>query len=231
MSEKPSARQKRKQLLQKSILTALFAALSYGVCVLLHFPVAGFLTLDFKDAIIAIAGMFLGPVAALAAAALSALIEFLTISGTGVYGLIMNFVSSAAFAVTAAAVYKHRKTFSGAIIALSSGVVSMTVIMMLANLLVTPFYTGMPVGKVVSMLPTVLLPFNLIKAALNAALVALLYKPLTAGVSRLFPDLHPRTPLKPDKKSFFLALGAVAVIVAALLVLFLVFDAKIVFGK
>ena len=54
---------------------------------------------------------------------------------------------------------------------------------------------------------------------------------LGCGVGRIFPELRPRVPLKPDKKSLFLALGAVAVIVAALLVLFFVFKASIVFGK
>ena len=226
----PSAREKRKRALQKTILTALFAALAFGVSLVLHFPVQ-FLTLDFKDAVIAVGAMFLGPLSALMMSAIAALLEFLTISSTGVYGLIMNFVASAAFSFAAAIVYKYRKTFSGAIIALCSGVASMTVMMMLANLIVTPAYTGMPVASVAKMIPTLLLPFNLIKSSLNAALVALLYKPLTAGVGRIFPDLRPRVPLKPDKKSLFLVLGALAVIVAALLILFFVFEAKIVFGK
>lgn len=225
-----SARETRKRALQKTVLSALFTALAFGVSLVLHFPVQ-FLTLDFKDAIIAVGGMFLGPVAALAMAASSALLEFLTISGTGAYGLVMNFVSSAAFSVAAALVYKYRKTFSGAIAALCAGVVSMTAMMMVANLIVTPLYTGMPASAVADMIPTLLLPFNLIKSSLNAAIVALLYKPLTAGVGRIFPELRPRVPLKPDKKSLFLALGAVAVIVAALLVLFFVFEATIVFGK
>ena len=226
-----SAREKRKRALQKSILIALFSALAFGVSVALHFPAAGFLTLDFKDAIIAIGGMFLGPVAALIMSALSALLEFMTISSTGGYGLIMNFLSSAAFSVAASLLYKYRKTFSGAILSLCAGVLSMISVMMIANLVITPLYTVTTAKAVAGMIPTLLLPFNLIKASLNAALVALLYKPTTAGVGRIFPELRPRVPLKPDKKSLFLALGAVAVIVAALLVLFFVFDATIVFGK
>ena len=225
-----SAREVRKRALQKTVLCALFAALAFGVSFVLHFPVQ-FLTLDFKDAIIAVGGLFLGPGAALVMSALAALLEFLTISGTGVYGMIMNFVSSAAFSVAAALVYKYRKTFSGAIAALCAGIVSMTAMMMVANLIVTPLYTGMPTAAVADMIPTLLLPFNLIKSSLNAALVALLYKPMTAGAGRIFPELRARVPLRPDKKSLFLALGAVAVIVAALLVLFFVLKASIVFGK
>ena len=224
------ARDKTKQLVQKTVLIAVFSALAFGVSVAVHFPVS-FLTLDFKDAILAVGGMFCGPVAALLMSGIAALLEFLTISDTGVYGLIMNFLASAAFSVTAAVIYKYRKSFSGAITALVASVFSMTAVMMIANLTVTPFYMGVPVGQVLSMIPTLLLPFNLIKASLNAALTALLYKPLSAGLSRIFPQAHPLTRGKFDKRSFILVLAAVAVIVVALVLLFVYFDAKIAFGK
>ena len=225
-----ASREKNKKLLQNVVLIAMFSALAFGVSVAIHFPVS-FLTLDFKDAIIAVGGMFIGPVAALLMSLIAALLEFLTISDTGAYGLIMNFVSSAAFSVTAALIYKYRKNFSGAVIALAASVFSMTSVMMIANLIVTPQFTGMPVAAVAEMIPTLLLPFNLIKSSLNAALVALLYKPLSAGLSRIFPSAHPLTRGKFDKRSFFLVLAAVIVIVVALVLLFVFFDAKIAFGK
>ena len=42
------------------------------------------------------------------------------------------------------------------------------------NLLVTPHYMGAPVEAVVAMIPTVIIPFNLLKAGLNS-LVTFLY--------------------------------------------------------
>ena len=224
-----SAREKRKRTLQRTILTALFSALAFGATVAVHFKVM-FLTLDFKDAVIAIGGLFLGPVAALIMSALTALIEFVTISNTGVYGLIMNFLSSAAFSVAAALVYKYRKTFSGAIAALCAGVLTMVVTMMFANLIVTPYFMHKSIEYVAGLIPTLLLPFNIIKSVMNAALVALLYKPLTAGVGRIFPELRARVPMKADLKALFLAIGSVTAIVAAILVLFFVFKGKILFG-
>jgi len=59
----------------------------------------------------------------------------------------------------------------------------MTAAMIPANLLITPHFMGVPVEAVVAMLPTVILPFNLIKVAIDGVVVFLLYK-------RLSPFLH-----------------------------------------
>jgi riboflavin transporter FmnP len=136
--------------------------------------------MDFKDVIITICGMFFGPASAILLAVVVPFIEFLTISGTGVYGLIMNFLSSFTFAFTAGLIYKYKKTLLGAIIGLVSSVFAVTAVMMLANLIVTPYYTHMPTAAVAQMIPTLLLPFNFTKAMLNAALTLMLYKPITS---------------------------------------------------
>ena len=44
------------------------------------------------------------------------------------------------------------------------------------NLIVTPVYMGAPRSAVVAMLPTVIIPFNLVKAGANSVLTFLLYK-------------------------------------------------------
>lgn len=154
------------------------------------FPIkVQFLTFDAKDAVIAIGGMFFGPLAALAMSVIVPVLEFLSFSDTGIYGLIMNFLSSAAFSVTAAAVYKYKRNISGAVLGLLSSIFTMIAVMMASNLLITPYYTGMPTDAVAKMIPTLLLPFNATKATLNAALVLLLYKPFTRALraARLVP--------------------------------------------
>jgi hypothetical protein len=58
-------------------------------------------------------------------------------------------------------------------------------VMMLMNLLVTPYYmTGGSVGAVVELIPTLLLPFNLAKALLNSAFAMILYKPVVVAMRR-----------------------------------------------
>ncbi len=162
----------------------MFAAIAYVSVVVLKFQVGGFLTFDIKDALIAVCGMYFGPLYALSIAVIVPRLEFITISGSGVYGLIMNILASVAFAVTASLLYKYKRTFIGAVIGLLGGVFAMVGIMLVANLLITPYYLNMPTEAVANMIPTLLLPFNLVKAVINGALTLLLYKPLTTALKR-----------------------------------------------
>lgn len=207
-------------------LTALsvFCAISY-LCVFVFRIHVTFLTFDIKDAVIAIAGMVYGPVSAVAVSAVTSLLEFVTISDTGVYGLIMNILSSVSFSLTAALIYKYRRTFSGAIVALLSAILVMTAVMMGANLIVTPYFMGVEVAQVRAMLPTLFFPFNATKAALNAGVVLLLYKRLSL---LLRPSSRAASGTAPSK-TLPATLIAVALIAAALTVFFFVLGGNISF--
>ena len=160
---------------------AIFSALAFGVSLVFRIPVS-FLTFDAKDAIVTIAAFVWGPLSAIPMAVIAALLEFITISDTGVYGLIMNISSTLAFAVTASVIYKFKRTRNGSIIAIYSAVLAVCAVMMLLNLLVTPYYMGVPRGMVVDLIPTLLLPFNFAKAMLNSAVVVILYKPAVTAL-------------------------------------------------
>ena len=116
---------------------AMFAALAYGVTFIFRIPVQ-FLTFDAKDAVLTIAAFIYGPIAAIIMSLIPALIEFVTISGTGFWGFLMNFASSACFSFTASAIYKYKRSFNGAIIGLYASVLATTAVMMVLNILVTP---------------------------------------------------------------------------------------------
>ena len=174
---------KLRKRLRYSVSVAMFAAIAY-VCVFVFRFKVSFLTLDVKDAVMAVGALALGPLAGVLISLTVALLEFITVSDTGVYGLIMNFLSSASFTLTASLVYRLRRRLSGAVLGLISAVFVTTSVMMLANLFITPFYMGVKRAQVVEMLPTLLLPFNLTKSTLNAAVVLLLYKPLSGALVR-----------------------------------------------
>lgn len=162
---------------------AMFAALAYGVTFVFRIPVY-FLTFDAKDAVITVASFVYGPLAGVIMSLLTALIELFTVSGTGFYGFVMNFVSSAVFAATASGIYKLWRNPRGAVLGPVLAVLTMTGTMLLMNLWITPIYMGAPRDQVVAMIPTLLFPFNLAKGLLNAALAMLLYKPLSVALSR-----------------------------------------------
>ena len=112
---------------------AMFAALAYGVTFVFRIPVQ-FLTFDAKDAVLTIASFIYGPLAALVMALIPALIELITISSTGFWGFLMNFLSTAAFSCSCALIYKYKKNIKGAIVGLVSAALTMTAFMLLFNL-------------------------------------------------------------------------------------------------
>ena len=180
--------------LEKVIGISIFSALAFIIALVCNVipPVKGFLSLDVKDAVIAIAAFIYGPISGLIIAFLAAFIEFLTFSTTAWYGLLMNFASSAVFTLTASLIYKQIRTVNGALISFLCAVISTTGVMLLLNKFVTPIYLmdfiGMPravaEGMVTELLPIVLLPFNFAKALLNSAVSITLYKPLLTALSR-----------------------------------------------
>lgn len=163
------------------LLAALFVALAYISRFIFHFNVM-FLTFEFKDAFLTVGGLILGPLWALGMSAATALIEFITISDTGVYGLLMNFMAAAAFSCVASLVYRYRRTLVGAVTGLALGAVALVAVMIPMNLLVTPYFMGVGVKDVVALLPKLLLPFNAVKGVMNASVVMLLYKPITRAL-------------------------------------------------
>lgn len=186
---------KRKLDTKTMITLGILAALSYILMFVARIPIVGFLKYDPKDIIITIAGFIYGPMAALMISVVVSVVEMFTVSDTGVIGLIMNVVSTFAFACTASFIYSKKKTMSGAAIGLISGCLLATGVMILWNYLITPVYMGLERSAVAAMLVPMFLPFNLLKGGLNAAFTLLLYKPLVTALrkSRLVPESENKT--------------------------------------
>ena len=147
--------------------------------------VFGFLQLDVKDTVICIGGFVFGPLAAAIISIVVPLVEMLTASDTGPFGMIMNVLATASFCCTASFVYKKVHTKKGAVMGLTLGVIALTAVMLLWNYLITPLYmTNFSRADIAAMLPTIFLPFNLVKGGLNMALILVLYKPVVTALRR-----------------------------------------------
>ena len=203
--------------IKKITVIAVLCAIAYLVSFIFPFKVS-FLTFDLKDAIIAISALMYGPIAGLVSSVIVPFLEFITTSETGIYGLIMNFLSSAAFSVTAGIIYKYRRSFSGAILSMCASVLAVTAIMLLANLFITPYYMGVERGMVVELIPSLLLPFNLIKSVINASLTLLIYKPITAAFGRMGMIERKTFSKENSLRSILLMLGCLAVAAVAVVV-------------
>lgn len=166
---------------------AMLVAISIVLVLIIHFPLfpaAPYLEYDPADIPIFIGTFAFGPTAGVVLTVLVSVIQGTTVSVNGqIWGIIMHILATGSFAVVAGNMYKRRKDRKGAVAALVVGVLVMTAVMCLANLVITPIYSGMPRAAVAAMIPPIILPFNLIKAGVNAIITFTLYK-------RISPLLH-----------------------------------------
>ena len=142
----------------------------------LPFPPAPFLVYDPADVPIYITAFAFGPAAGLIVTLIVCLIQAFMLGGDGLYGFLMHFVATGIVAVVIGLMYSKCKTKKRAIASLAVAVVVATAVMCVMNLIVTPLYMGAPREAVIAMLPTAIIPFNLLKAGLNAVLTFILYK-------------------------------------------------------
>ncbi|MCF0229360.1 MAG: ECF transporter S component [Parasporobacterium sp.] len=165
---------------KKLVLIGMLTAISFVAVLLgrLVPNIAGFLSYDPKDAVIAIAGFMTGPVASLIITVLVSVIEMFTISSTGWIGLLMNVLATCGFALPAVIIYRVKRTRARALIGLGVGIAVMTAAMVGWNYAITPLYMGVSREVVAGMLVPVFLPFNLAKGFVNAGISFLLYKPV-----------------------------------------------------
>ncbi len=171
----------------KTMVTlAMLSALAYAVMAVCKVipPVLGILSFDLKDTVMATGGFLFGPVAALAMAVVVPFIEFLTVSDTGWYGLIMNIIATCLFVLPAVMIYRKKHNTKFAVIGLVAGAACLTLGMILWNYIITPLYFGMPRAAVMEMMPAII-AFNVVKSVCNAALIMLTYPPISTALRRV----------------------------------------------
>ncbi len=211
---------------KKLVVGAVFCALAFVSMFVMRINVL-FLTFDAKDAVVTLAGLLLGPLYALAISVVVPVIETFMVGDTGIWGLIMDILSTASFSVVCALIYKYKKNIWGAITGLLAAALAMTAAMLLFNLFIVPLYQpGMTTAAVAKMIPSLFLPFNLTKGVLNAALVLIFYKPVSRAMkaAKLLPrgqaslDCNPEDTESRRKKGvvFSVVVTAVGIAVATL---------------
>lgn len=210
----------------KTIATlGMLAALAYAamaICKVIP-PIGGFLSFDLKDTVIAIGGFLFGPTSALLLAILVPLLEFLTVGDTGWIGMVMNIISTAVFVCPAVAIYRRKHKTASAVLGLLAGLACLVAVMTLWNYIITPVYYNMPRAAVVAMLPTLIIPFNLVKGVCNGALVMLLYPPVAAALRKaglVKPSQH-KTAAEGKRKFNYVptAISALVLLTAVLVLL------------
>ena len=184
----------------KIVAIALFIAIAYISSLILPIKVQ-FLTMDVKDAFITIGALYFGPLSGVVMSVAVSLLELIFGSDTGAYGFIMNFIGSAAFCAVAC----------------------MTTVMLAANLVITPLFMaskGMTAQAIEEMIVPLLLPFNLFKGILNAAIVMLLYKPVSVALKNTRLSTNMEAKAKLNKNTVIVSVIAILIMVLSLLFIF-----------
>jgi riboflavin transporter FmnP len=167
---------KTRLLVQMAVLSAMSVLLVY----LVHFPIfpaAPFLEYDPADIPILIGTFMLGPVGGLVITAVACVLQGVTVSSSsGIIGILMHFFATGSFVLVAGNIYKRNRTRKGAVISLVVGSLTMTVTMVLWNLIMTPIFLGTPVDAVIALLVPAIIPFNLVKAGINSVITFCVYK-------------------------------------------------------
>ncbi len=186
-----------------AVMSALATVIYY-----LDFPVPlmpSFIKLDLSNVISLLTGFSLGPAAGATVCLIKNVIH-LVIKGMGTtmgIGDIFDFVTSVAFVLTAAIIYKRNRTKKGAMIACIVGTLVFTLISLPLNyFIVYPIYfkafggEAAILGMYQELMPSVdsifaalcifNLPFTFIKGVLCALVTVLLYKPLSPVIKGKF---------------------------------------------
>ena len=163
--------------------TALFCALSLilSFVEVPIFPPAPWLMYDPSGAVALVAGFAFGPATGAIVSTLPNLVH--VVSAGGVWGTLMAVLASATLVVPAALVYRRDTTRRGAAVGMALGAVACLAACILGNIVVTPLYTNVTTEQVIGMIVPALLPFNLAKIAINCALGALVYKPVSKALA------------------------------------------------
>lgn len=161
------------------VYAGMLGGLSLVLSLLVHFPLipqAPFLLYDPGDVPILVASFKFGPgLGILLTAVVATLFALLTGEG-GPWGILMHILATGSYVWLAGWLYRRNKTLRGAVLGLILAPLLMTAIMILANLVVTPIYLGVSRSVVVGMLLPAILPFNLLKGAINGAITFFVHK-------------------------------------------------------
>ncbi len=215
---------------QKLAITAMLGALALIVSLFIRVPglFVSFLTYEPKDVILTLGGLLFGPFVGLGASLIACVLELAIKGSTGLIGFFLNLLTSLFFIMPTVFLYrgKRRAQFRNLLLGLFLSVVSLTVVALLWNIILTPVFLNTTLDKVLPMIVPILLPFNLLKGFLNAGLLLLLYRPVSfalnqMGLKSLSLDMPVEGQRAKKERIFSYAIGAFLFLTSCAVIYFL----------
>ncbi len=227
-------------------MIALFGALAGLLHVFsfsMPFAFPGFLEYDLSDIPLFIGTFAMGPVSGCLIIVIKLLLRLVS-KGTGsmFVGELANLLIGIGFAIPAGIIYKHNRTFKGALLALVAGSLSSVAVAILANwLILIPFYVYVMfngnweplLDMMRPLFPSItrqtfynfylwvsVLPFNVMRCLIASLLTLALYKHISRMINRLGERLEPKKGQEAAAKRRDIIVTAVCVAAVLVLVLF-----------
>jgi riboflavin transporter FmnP len=146
-------------------------------------PEANFLLYDPGDVAVLLAGILYGPWIGFLSVVIKNILYFIFKGAGGPIGILMNTIATGSFVVVPSIILRYRKNLL--VPALLGGVAAKTLIMIPANLIFTPIYTGLPVAEVWRLVKIAVTPFNIAQGTINMLLFLLIYGVLEKYLRRI----------------------------------------------
>lgn len=158
----------------------ILAALSVVVLLVIPripiMPAAPYLQYDMADVPIFLTAFLMNPIAGYMVLAAVSLIQGVMLGESGLVGAVMHFMATGSFIFASTFVAGKIKGSKSMIIGLLAGTLTMTLMMIPLNLVITVYFWGSPLEVVLAALVPAIIPFNLIKAGVNSIIFYFVYK-------------------------------------------------------
>lgn len=163
-----------RELVTLAIFCAMGMALSFIQIPI--FPPAPYLQYDPSGIVTLSVALMFGPAAGLVVQVISWLPKLIM----SPLGTLLTLVAMTGMVLVVGLIYKKMHNIRGAVVSLVVGAVVFIALAIAMNFVITPIYTpGVTVEAVAGMVLPILLPFNIIKCAINVAATLLIYKPIS----------------------------------------------------
>lgn len=146
-------------------------------------PEANFLLYDPGDVAVLLAGIVYGPWIGFLSVVIKNILYFIVKGVGGPIGILMNTIATGSFVVVPSLILKYNSKIL--VPALLAGVAAKTLIMIPANLVFTPIYTGLSVAEVWRLIKVAVTPFNIAQGSINMLLFLLVYGILERYLKKL----------------------------------------------
>lgn len=183
---------------RRIVTVAMLAAVALILMAAIQIPLlpsAPYLTYDPSDAVGLLAGAVYGPAVGVLVVLVKDIL-FVLLRARGPFGPLADFIAAGTFVAMTAWAYRRSAgpPVRRLLLAAALGTLARVLVMIPANFVILALQFGMPPAKVARLLWPAIIPFNAVKAGMNAALALLIAEPFARYATARLVSIPPKVP-------------------------------------